>query len=161
MFLRFFLSRIHDHLNDIQINLQHCQWLGFFNCYEMGRKLSIACWGYLTCGPWVINLLLLEYLSLTDSFGRLLLFHLFIVFLHITYGLMATSQNSLAISSGDLIDLVSFSGSATIYPLTMSSLPSFKLAFAPTYLTIIPADILRTIILYLVMSCQCIITIYI
>ena len=63
MFLRFFLSRIHDHLKDIQINLQHCQWLGFFNCYEMGRKLSIACWG----GPWVINLLLLEYLSLTDS----------------------------------------------------------------------------------------------
>ena len=29
---------------------------------------------------------------------------------------MATSQNSLAISSGDLVDLVSFSGSATIYP---------------------------------------------
>ena len=29
---------------------------------------------------------------------------------------MATSQNSLAISSGDLVDLVSSSGSATIYP---------------------------------------------
>ena len=57
-----------------------------------------------------------SYLSLTDSFGRLLLFLLFVVFLHITYGLMATSQNSLAISSGDLVDLVSSSGSATIYP---------------------------------------------
>lgn len=29
---------------------------------------------------------------------------------------MATSQNSLAISSGDLVDLVSSSGSATVYP---------------------------------------------
>ena len=29
---------------------------------------------------------------------------------------MAASQNSLVISSGDLVDLVSFSGSATIYP---------------------------------------------
>jgi chitin synthase len=29
---------------------------------------------------------------------------------------MATSQNSLAISSGDLVDLVSSSGPATIYP---------------------------------------------
>ena len=29
---------------------------------------------------------------------------------------MAASQNSLAISSGDLVDLVSSSGSATIYP---------------------------------------------
>ena len=47
---------------------------------------------------------------------------------------MAANQNSLAISSGDLVDLVSSSGSATIYPRTMSSLPSFKLVFEQTYL---------------------------